>query len=343
MQTSSYADLISDATNHYNQKLLGKGKLTHNSINNGAYYGLNAGDSPLLEGSSSSTQGSTQSTSVKLSPTAMKLSEILLKDSNTSGASAGFDSFLSRMREQLDTMGGKADVLQVRPNSLDAGRLSISEQATNFLLSKYYNTESAYPQASSENPFAGLDRHSLSKIAFDDSGDFAPAERYLAFLEMGEKDIDFINRNFDLANEMEKTQGKGANWSHLIGTRAEEKLISSMTEAEKNWRGVSSTPDTDAPPSEPDAKRQDTGTSPMTTDIPSLPAYQNGLGNSETSFFAITENAQGEHTLASVNIQELMQNSRHLNLLDSTLKSLMNDQPNEVNDGWVPYQNLLEK
>lgn len=42
-------------------------------------------------------------------------------------------------------------------------------------------------------------------------------------------------------------------------------------------------------------------------------------------------------------MQELMQNSRHLNLLDSTLKSLMNDQPNEVNDGWVPYQNLLEK
>lgn len=81
----------------------------------------------------------------------------------------------------------------------------------------------------------------------------------------------------------------------------------------------------------------------MTTDIPSLPAYQNGLGDSETSFFAITENAQGEHTLASINMQELMQNSRHLNLLDSTLKSLMNDQPNEVNDGWVPYQNLLEK
>lgn len=342
MQTSSYADLISIATSHYNQKLLGNGKLTHNSINNGAYYGLNAGDSPLLEGSSSSTQGSTQSTSVKLSPTAMKLSEILLKDSNTSGAAAGFDSFLSRMREQLDTMGSKADVLQVKPNSLDASRLAISKQATNYLLSKYYNAESAYPQASSENPFAGLDRHSLSKIAFDNSGDFTPSERYLAFLEMGEKDIDFMNRNYDLAKEMERTQGQGTNWLQAIGTRAEESLISSMTEAEKNWRGVSSTPGTDTP-SEPDSKRQGSGASSMTTDIPTLPTYQNGLGNNETNFFAITENAQGEHTLVSINLQDLMQNSRHLNLLDSTLKSLMNDQPNEVNDGWVPYQNLLEK
>ncbi|MBT2771182.1 hypothetical protein J7J47_02915 [Halomonas sp. ISL-60] len=230
-----------------------------------------------------------------------------------------------------------------KPNSANEERIAISEQAANYLLSKYYNAEPLYLESSSENPFAGLDRHSLSKIAFDDSGDFTSPERYLAFMEMTENDIDFRNKGFELAQEkqekqleMQDRQGKSENWVNDLGVQIEESLISAMTEAEKNWRGISDSTEKNKNTSSNADK--DIKPSNITT---SLPEYNNGLKKAQDSFFAIISNDQGQHSLVSIDIQEINKNSHNLNLLDSALRTQENNHSDGENSSWVPYQSIL--
>lgn len=343
METFNYASVILNAGDHY-QKLLGSGELSGNYINNASYYGLNANESPLLTNSSSAPQNNSPATVVELSSTAAKISNILLKENTTSSSSTNFDSFLKNISQQLKELGKEAEILSEKPNSVNEERVAISEQAANYLLSKYYNTESPYPDASSENPFAGLDRHSLSKIAFDDSGDFTSPERYLAFMEMTENDIDFRNKGFELKHEKQETQlemqdrqGKGDNSGNDIGVKIEESLISAMTEAEKNWRGISDSTEKDKNTlSNEDTDKETSNTST------SLPEYNNGLKKAQDSFFAIISNDQGQYSLVSIDIQDITKNSHNLNLLDSALQPQESNQSDGDNSSWVPYQSLLK-
>ncbi|MDQ7735410.1 hypothetical protein QT231_22135 [Halomonas sp. SpR1] len=347
METFNYASVILNAGDHY-QKLLGSGKLSGNYINNASYYRLNANDSPLLTNSSSAPQSNSKATVVELSSTAMKISDILLKENITSSSSTNFDSFLKNISHQLQELGEGAEILLEKPNSANEERIAISEQAANYLLSKYYNAEPLYPESSSENPFAGLDRHSLSKIAFDDSGDFTSPERYLAFMEMTENDIDFRNKGFELEQERqekqfetEDRQGKSENWGNDIdlqdiGVQIEESLISAMTEAEKNWRGISDSSEKD----KNTLSNADTDRKPSNITT-SLPEYNNGLKKAQDSFFAIISNDQGQHSLISIDIQEINKNSHNLNLLDSALRTQENNHSDGENSSWVPYQNIL--
>lgn len=344
MKTFNYANIILNANDHYNQKILGSGKLSGNYINNASYYGLKAGESPLLTNNHSAPQSNTKATAVELSSTAMKISDLLLKENTKNSSPANFDSFLKNISQQLQELGEGAEILLEKPNSVNEERIAISEQAANYLLSKYYNAESPYPEASSENPFSGLDRHSLSKIAFDDSGDFTSPERYLAFMEMTENDIDFRNKGFELEQErqekqleMHNRQEKSENWGNDIGVKIEENLISAMTEAEKNWRGISDSTEKDKNTlSNEDTDRESSNISP------SLPEYNNGLKKAQDSFFAIISNDQGQYSLVSIDIQDITKNSHNLNLLDSALRIQENNPSNGENSSWVPYQSIFQ-
>ncbi|PMR73987.1 hypothetical protein C1H69_15045 [Billgrantia endophytica] len=282
-------------------------------INNGSYTGLQAGDSPLLVNSSGVggslplTRSDEKSAVVTLSAMAMEMSKILLKESAATVSPAEFDAFLEKMHEQLQETGKEAEILLERPDSLDKNRLSIAEQAANHLLSKFYNTDEPFPQASSENPFAELDRHSLSKIAFDDSGDFTSAERYLAFLQMTENDTHFRNQMFELRRELYATEGDSGSVGNMA-RQTDAKLISGMTEAERAWRGVSAPVENNRFPANNE-------------ELPELPAYTNGVKASLDSFFVVMGDEEGS-VLRSIDIRAVLENEDGMNLLKMALRSL---------------------
>ncbi len=312
METYSYAYATSllNTNNHYNEKVLGRGTMSASHIHNGSYTGLEASDSPLLRagGSLPLTRSDEKSAVVTLSPMAMEMSKILLKENAATVSPAEFDAFLEKMHEQLQEMGKEAEILLERPDSLDKNRLSIAEQAANHLMSKFYNTDEPFPQASSENPFAELDRHSLSKIAFDDSGDFTEAERYLAFLQMTENDTHFRNQAFELRHETDAAEGDSGSMGNMAW-QVDAKLISGMTEAERAWRGVSAVPE------ENKLAQADN------EDHPALPAYTNGVKPSLDSFFVVMGDEEGG-VLRSIDIRTVLENEDGMRLLDMALRSL---------------------
>ncbi|WP_163576351.1 hypothetical protein [Halomonas faecis] len=318
----AYASNLLNANNHYNEKVLGRGTMSGHYINNGNYTGLQAGDSPLLMGSSgmggslSLARSDEKSTAVNLSSMAMEMSKILLEEESVATISpTAFDAFIEKMHEQLQEMVGQetgkvAEILLERPDSFDENRLSIAEQAANHLMSKFYNSGEPFPQASSENPFAELDRHSLSKIAFDESGDFTAAERYLAFLQMTENDTHFRNRASELYDETYAAEGDyGGAFLDRMARQVDAKLISGMTEAERAWRGVSAAPE------------ENKLAQAVNEDLPELPAYTNGVKASLESFFVVMGDEEGG-MLRSIDIRTVLDNEDGLNLLEMALRSL---------------------
>ncbi|MDQ7733971.1 hypothetical protein QT231_14770 [Halomonas sp. SpR1] len=322
MKTYSYAFSLLNTNNHYNEKVLGRGTMSASHINSPNYYGFQAGDSPLIEGSSrigsshSLTKSEEKSAVVNLSSMAMEMSKILLKENTATASPAEFDDFLEKMHGQLQEMveqeaGNIAEILLEHPNSVDTTRLAIAEQAANHLMSKFYNSDEPYPQAPSENPFAELDRHSLSTIAFDDSGDFTSAERYLAFLQMTENDTDFRNQAFELRDNAYAAEDNyaGAAIDHMA-RRVDAKLISGMTEAERAWRGVSAVPE------ENKLAQADNG------NLAELPAYTNGVKASLESFFVVEGDENGG-VLRSIDIRSVLENEEEgMSLLKMALRSL---------------------
>lgn len=324
MKTYSYAHASSllNVNNHYNEKVLGRGTMSGHYIINGSYTGLQAGDSPLLIGAStvggslSLARSDEKSTVVNLSSMAMEMSKILLKEESIVTVSpAEFDAFLEKMHGQLQEMVGQeagkvAEILLERPDSFDKNRLSIAEQAANHLMSKFYNSDEPFPQASSENPFAELDRHSLSKIAFDDSGDFTSAERHLAFLQMTENDTHFRNQAHELYSDTYAEEGDYGGGLTRMARQVDAKLISGMTEAERAWRGVSATPE------ENKLAQADN------RNLSELPAYTNGVKASPESFFVVMGDENGG-VLRSIDIRTVLENEEEgMSLLKMALRSL---------------------
>ncbi|MGO2262924.1 hypothetical protein [Halomonas sp.] len=323
MKTYSYAHASSllNVNDHYNEKVLGRGTMSGHYIINGSYTGLQAGDSPLLKGSSgmdgslSLARSDEKSAVVNLSSMAMEMSKILSKENAATASPAAFDAFLEEIHGQLQEMVGQeagkvAEVLLERPDSFDKTRLSIAEQAANHLMSKFYNSDEPYPQASSENPFAELDRHSLSKIAFDDSGDFTSAERHLAFLQMTENDTHFRNQAHELYSDTYAAEGDYGGGLTRMARQVDAKLISGMTEAERAWRGVSAAYEETMLPQAANGN------------LAELPAYTNGVKTSPDSVFVVMGDEDGG-VLRSIDIQTLIKNEEEgMSLLKMALRNL---------------------
>lgn len=173
---------------------------------------------------------------VSLSAAAKQISQILKEGSNSSASSAdGFDDFIQEMHKQLLSKGKTAEALTKIPKNSSPARTTLAQQAANYLSVGLYGGDKVYEGVSSDNPFASLDRASLSSMAFDSSGSFTSAERQVAFLEMTTRDTEYENKTFDFQGSL---SGKDSSvpWGDIISNLRDSELASTMSEGERLWR-----------------------------------------------------------------------------------------------------------
>lgn len=177
------------------------------------------------------------SVDVYLSSTAVQITDLLRRPpSNNASAAEGFDRFLESLHQQVSTQGKEAEVLKELPESQTPQRIALSMQATNYLLTSLYGVEKLHEKVTVTDPFSGLDRLSLSNIAFDVSGAFTSVERQVAFLDLTDRDIAFRNQTFDLPDQLKGGDFK-AQWIQLASYLRDAQLSSGMSEGERLWRG----------------------------------------------------------------------------------------------------------
>lgn len=255
---------------------------------------------------------------VTLSPAATKIS-LLLKSESAGKASAavGFDEFLESNHRQVKAHGKNADFLKEVPQDPSPERQALAQQAANYLLSHHYGEEKIHSRRSAENPFAALDRVTLSKISFDDSGLFTAAERQVAFLEMTNRDILFRNATYDLADELQRRDGS-APWFQVTAFLRDAQLIGTMSEGEKAWRNW------------PPAAELEAFAASMLRNEPSreptLPEYQN-LNNQDKPILAYMVGKDGSGSWQNVAVEDLASDTMPIRLLQSLIEKSKTSQP----------------
>ena len=173
---------------------------------------------------------------VSLSAAALQIIALLRRtEANNSSAALGFERFIQDLHQQLSTQGQKALALQDLPEIQTRQRIALSMQASNYLLMTLYGEEKLHANVASSNPFEGLDRLSLSHIAFDDSGAFTPIERQVAFLDLTERDFEFRKQTSGLPNPFCHRDIK-VPWAGLTAYLRDAQLASGMSEGERVWR-----------------------------------------------------------------------------------------------------------
>ncbi len=137
------------------------------------------------------------------------------------GGQVGLQDLLSQLERELREAGAEATLLLQRPDSADAARLALADQAVAFALDP----------ANATNPFAGLARQNLSGIAYDDSEAFTAAERYAAYSEISKRDDQY---KAQLSEQIKRQLGdKDPHIAELMRTQAQLMLVNSMSDAEK--------------------------------------------------------------------------------------------------------------
>ena len=253
---------------------------------------------------------------VTLSPAAMKISLLLKSESTGStSAAADFDAFLDGNHQQIREQGKNADFLQALPDDLSDERQALAKQAANYLLDHHYQEEKRYDSQTAENPFASLDRMTLSRISFNDSGLFTPAERQVAFLEMANRDMLYRNETFDLSESL-KQPDDSAPW-FTISHRRDAQLIGAMSEGEKVWRNWPTAAELSATA----ASMQRTEPKQQVE----LPEYPN-LNNPNNPTLALMVGNDGSGTWKNMAVQELASEPIPLGLIHS-LKATQAEHP----------------
>lgn len=256
----------------------------------------------VKSGSSSNPEGQ----NVSLSQAALDIATILKRgNANSTRSAASFDDFIKGMHNQLLAKGKDAEALKELPDSHDPGRVNLAKQAANYLLTIQYNSEELYTGVSSENPFSGIDRKSLSSISFDDSGAFTSAERQAAFLELSTRDVEFRNKVYDTQPQISQNDGFQSQITSLL---ADATLVSAMSEAERSWRGWPSAEELTA---QADILMESSGKKGAT-----LPSYQN-LDASENSVLAAVTDSEGKSSWKQIAAKDLGTSSVAISLIDS--------------------------
>ena len=129
------------------------------------------------------------------------------------------------LQGQVSQFGAEAGMLKVMPDSDDPARLDLASQAIDYALGK------------GRNPFADIDRLTLSRIGLDESGAFTPAERSAAILEMASRDNDYAKKVY--AAQQSSELGGRESGSRLIQVSALLEKAKGMTEEEQMMMGVS--------------------------------------------------------------------------------------------------------
>lgn len=295
-----------------------EGLLAHRSFKAGMAGAVIQRDDQSRPSPAPQSMGSDAGVKVVLSPAASKIS-LLLKSESAGKASAavGFDEFLESNHQQIKAHGKNADFLKEVPQDLSPERQILAQQAANYLLGNHYGEEKLHPSRSAENPFASLDRVTLSKISFDDSGLFTAAERQVAFLEMTNRDMQHRNATYDLAEELQRRDGS-APWFQVTAFLRDAQLIGTMSEGEKAWRNW--------PPA---AELEAYAASMLRNDPsrePTLPEYQN-LNNQDKPILAFMVGKDGSGTWKNVAVEELASDTLPLRLIHSLIEKNKTTQP----------------
>jgi hypothetical protein len=262
--------------------------------------------------------GSDTGVKVTLSPAATKIS-LLLKNESAGKASAavGFDEFVESNHQQIKAQGKNADFLKEVPQDPNPERQVLAQQAANYLLSHHYGEEKLHSNRSAENPFAALDRVTLSKISFDDSGLFTTAERQVAFLEMTNRDLVHRNETYELSEKLQRTDDS-APWFMVTSYLRDAQLLGSMSEGEKAWRNWP--PATELEAFAASMLRNDPSREPT------LPEYQN-LNNQDKPILAYVVGKDGSGSWQNLAVEDLASDTMPLKLIQSLIEKSKTSQP----------------
>ncbi|MBS5841089.1 MULTISPECIES: hypothetical protein [Pseudomonas] len=174
---------------------------------------------------------------VTLSAAAMEISALLRRTSVTDpGATAQFGCLTQDLHQQLSMHGKEASALQELPEERTPQRVIMSMQASNYLLTSLYDKEKLHDNVATTNPFKGMDRLSLSHIAFEGGQAFTAIERQVAFMTLTDRDLEFRNQTFDLSDPLNPGD-ENALWGILASYLRDAQMASGMSESERAWRG----------------------------------------------------------------------------------------------------------
>nr|WP_312231273.1 hypothetical protein [Pseudomonas sp.] len=254
--------------------------------------------------------GTPSGVTVTISPAATKIS-LLLKSESTGSTTAAinFDAFLDLNHQQIKEHSKNADFLQELPDDLNHERQTVAKQAANYLLEHHYGEEKLYGAQTAENPFASLDRVTLSKISFNDSGLFTPAERQVAFLEMTNRDMLYRNETYDLGESLRRADDLAG--SYVINFLRDAKLEGTMSEGEKAWRKWPTATQLEAIAAA--AVRNDP------VKLPTLPEYQN-LNSQGKPLLAFMVGGDGSGTWKNIAFEELASETMPVRLIHSLIE-----------------------
>ncbi|WP_295465041.1 hypothetical protein [uncultured Pseudomonas sp.] len=212
-----------------------------------AYSASTPSPQPNSHGATAPTNASTDAASaaeaaggadvaVDLSASAQLVSNLLpLQPSSSTSDSGELDAFMQDLKQQIQSQGKDAGVLGELPDDATPGRTQLAKQAANYLLVNFYGDASRYSDASSKNPFAGLDGDSLSRIARDDSGAFTPAERQVAYFAMAGRSTDDQNAAFSVVAAPNAKDG-AEPWTWAPSDTLDSELAATVNPGSPTWR-----------------------------------------------------------------------------------------------------------
>jgi len=167
---------------------------------------------------------------VDLSPAAQLIAGLLPGQSMANG---DLDSFMQILQQQIRSQGTDAAVLGELPEGASADRIQLAKQAANHLLVSYYQADSRYADASTQDPFANLDSDSLTRIAGDDSGTFTPAERQLAYFEGAQRGTDSANVAISGLSPQDQ---RAASWNWAPTVTEDAGILGALNPGMPDWQ-----------------------------------------------------------------------------------------------------------
>lgn len=266
---------------------------------------------------------------VSLSSAALQITALLQRtEANNSSAADGFERFIQNLHQQLSTQGLDALALRELPEPQTRQRIALSMQASNYLLKSFYGQEKLHANVSSNNPFEGLDRLSLSHIAFDACGAFTPIERQVAFLDLTERDIEFRKQTSGLLQPLSHRDTK-VPWIGLSTYLRDAQLTSGMSEGERVWRNYK--------PANVLYAHAQLIMDQHDIDRVDFPAYSN-LKSSTDSALGVVADAEGLSTWINIPVQLLTSQGLYLGLIESAAKQA-NDKRGVTNTDILQHRN----
>ena len=266
---------------------------------------------------------------VSLSSAALQITALLQRtEANNSSAADGFERFIQNLHQQLSTQGLDALALRELPEPQTRQRIALSMQASNYLLKSFYGQEKLHANVSSNNPFEGLDRLSLSHIAFDACGAFTPIERKVAFLDLTERDIEFRKQTSGLLQPLSHRDTK-VPWIGLSAYLRDAQLASGMSEGERVWR--------DYKPANVLYAHAQLIMDQHDIDRVDFPAYSNLKGSTDSALGVVAV-AEGLSTWINIPVRLLTSQGLYLGLIESAAKQA-NDKRSVTNTDILQHRN----